>query len=710
MNDDRTSVMEEEQRCQAEALSVPSLHPPTTVPGYEMERFLGKGAFGEVWVARDRNTLCRVAIKFFARGGGLDFSLLAREVEKLRFLFNDRYVVKLIEVGWEADPPYYVMEYLEQGSLEELLQRETLPVKEAVALFREVAVGLVHAHGRGVLHCDLKPANILLDQDDKPRLADFGQSRLCHELAPSLGTLFYMAPEQADLKAVPDARWDVYALGAVLYRMLTGQPPHAEGEVGQAIRQAGTRQEQLERYHRLIGAAPPPTNHRHLRGVDRALADIIDRSLIGDPSKRYPNVQAVLNALDTRTLRRGRRPLLVLGAVGPAVLVLLLALVAGYLFNLTVTGTEEELVNLSLESNRFAARSIANHFAVEIEQRWRALEREAADADLRAQLKQAAELPRDSPKYLASQTGMRTWIENRRRHYENSGLGDQTASYFLVDGTGIQLARSPSDDKTENKDWSFRDYFHGQGKDLDAAELRLARPRPIRGPHRSIVFRSRSTHRLVVAFTVPVWAHQPAEGEPIGVLGITSELGPLVRFHGSRHQFAVIVDTRVDSEAQRRGALVDHPHFDELTHLGLPVPCLHVDPEVVTRAGRLTEQLMEKLRVRVETPSTLPVDSGSPREDYRGDYSDPVGGEYEDRWLATLQPVVVVRSPKAVHNTGWVVLVQERSRDTVRPVQELENKLLMGGAVALGIVIGVMVAMWSFVIRMLNDSPRAPFS
>ena len=112
------------------------------MPGYEPRKFLGAGAYGEVWVAVDRNTGRQVAIKFYAHQGGLDWSILSREVEKLAFLSADRYVVQLLDVGWDAEPPYYVMEYVEQGSLEDLLKREgKLGVREAVALFREVAVG-----------------------------------------------------------------------------------------------------------------------------------------------------------------------------------------------------------------------------------------------------------------------------------------------------------------------------------------------------------------------------------------------------------------------------------------------------------------------------------------------------------------------------------------------------------------------------------------
>ena len=145
--------------------------------------------------------------------------MLSAKVEKLAFLSADRYVVQLLDVGWDAEPPYYVMEYVEQGSLEDLLKREGSSVWRGRRLFREVAVGLLHAHGKGVLHCDLKPANVLLDQDSQPRLADFGQSRFSNEQTPALGTLFYMAPEQADCRRCPTfagtcTRWRAAVLDA----------------------------------------------------------------------------------------------------------------------------------------------------------------------------------------------------------------------------------------------------------------------------------------------------------------------------------------------------------------------------------------------------------------------------------------------------------------------------------------------------------------
>src|SRR5690242_19551042 len=156
MDSMHTPVMSDDDREQARSLSLRGVRPPLHVPGYEQEAFLGHGAYGEVWVGVDSNSGRKVAIKFYTRRGGLDWAALAREVEKMRYLFNDRYVVQLLRVGWDAEPPYYVMEFMENGSLEDLLHNSTLSVHDAVTLFREIAVALVHAHNRGILHCDLK--------------------------------------------------------------------------------------------------------------------------------------------------------------------------------------------------------------------------------------------------------------------------------------------------------------------------------------------------------------------------------------------------------------------------------------------------------------------------------------------------------------------------------------------------------------------------
>jgi serine/threonine protein kinase len=190
-----------------------------------------------VWVGADKNTGRRVAIKFYAHRSGVDWALISREVEKLVFLSADRYVVQLLDVGWDTDPPYYVMEYIEHGSLDEYLRRRgILSAAEAVELFRETAVGLLHAHGKGVLHCDLKPANVMLearhDEADVVKVLDFGIARLNEggggtrltQFGTVCGTPGYMSPEQARGEEL-DGRSDLYGVGAILYELVTGKLP-----------------------------------------------------------------------------------------------------------------------------------------------------------------------------------------------------------------------------------------------------------------------------------------------------------------------------------------------------------------------------------------------------------------------------------------------------------------------------------------------------
>src|SRR6056297_3177916 len=131
----------------AKRLSMQATMPPADVPGVRVERFLGAGAFGQVWVGKDLNTGRGVAVKFYLHRGGVNWSLLSREVKNLVHLSANRHVVQVLEVGWDADPPYYVMELISGGSLQDMLQaRGRLPIDEAVEIFRKICVGLNHCH------------------------------------------------------------------------------------------------------------------------------------------------------------------------------------------------------------------------------------------------------------------------------------------------------------------------------------------------------------------------------------------------------------------------------------------------------------------------------------------------------------------------------------------------------------------------------------
>jgi hypothetical protein len=688
--------MDEEARHTAQELSLQHIRPPLHLAGYEQERFLGKGAFGEVWVAVNSNNGRQVAIKFYNRRGGLDWSLLTREVEKLRYLFTDRYVVQLFEVGWDADPPYYVMEYMENGSLEEKLSAGTLSVAEAVGLFHEIAVGLVHAHGKGILHCDLKPANILLDQDHKPRLADFGQSRLSKEQSPALGTLFYMAPEQADLKAVPDVRWDVYALGAILYRMLTGQPPHRTEAGANEIMRGGHLEERLQRYRRLLTESPRPTAHRSVPGIDAALVEIIDHCLAVNPRSRFANVQAVLDALKSRSAKLARRPLLVLGTLAPALVMIVMAVYATRLYRDNVREAKEDLINRTLEADRFAAEAIAAEYGREIGKRWGILEREASSEQLQ---RMVLTLGNGSGNDRATVQELQKWLQEKRGHWDERaparGSRPLASEWFVVDRNGYVRGICPPDDKYLHTYFGYRDYFHGTGRDRDKHEEHLP---PITRPHLSIPFKEvGGTGVWTVAFSVPISSPDSTKREPIGVLGLMWSLETIPKVGGVRNQKAVLLDTRADLSGQR-GMILQHPYLAEAKQPENEDFHPFYNPKIGDLGHRLSQQRAQG--------GASPTADPAPAVTFR-DYKDPLGDEYREYagpWLAALASVIVPDRPRDVRESGWVIVVQEREAEALQPLQALAQQFRALALQSLAVVLLAVVGLWGLVWLTLADS------
>jgi eukaryotic-like serine/threonine-protein kinase len=688
MSIDPTEVQGGVERRRARDMSLKRGLPPTQVPGYEPERFLGIGAYGEVWVARERNTGRQVAIKFYAHRGGLDWSLLSREVEKLAFLFADRYVVQLLGVGWDADPPYYIMEYLEKGSLADRIAQGPVPVDEAVSLFRDVATGLIHAHGKGVLHCDLKPANVLLDQDGKPRLADFGQSRLSNEQAPSLGTMFYMAPEQADLDAMPDARWDVYALGALLYCMLTGGPPHRTGKTVTDFERTPELTDRLLRYRQMIEQSPTPSGHRKMHGVDHLLTAIVDRCLAPDPEKRFANVQEVLDALDDRTSRLARRPMMVLGAVGPALLLAVVTWFAWQGFTAALQQSNEALTERALETNSFAAQYVARTAANEMERRYQSVELVAESDRFRDRLAEVLAKPgfrdllarlSDPNRNDADQERLRTEIVEQpdRQALQKDFVAsippalrpsakNSVASWFFCDAQGVSMVRIP-EGSTVGMNFGWRSFFYGGSHDMPETW------RPTPGAHLdttmiSNVFYSKATSRWTVAISTPVFDDSP-EKKFLGVVAMTVEVGRFIQFPGNDNQFAVLVDNR---EGKYKGAVLQHPLFDKL---------------LLASADKKLPERCQSYRVNTDD---LPNTDGRQRHYCDPLAVDPEGGDYDRQWLAAMGPVIVRDK-----DTGWIVIVQEAYETAIgATLSKLTSGLLQSGAIAVALITLVMAALW----------------
>ncbi|MBI5066597.1 MAG: serine/threonine protein kinase [Deltaproteobacteria bacterium] len=207
-----------------------ALLPGATIGKFELVREIGSGGFGVVWEARDRELGRRVAFKAVRAGGkaGLREERLLREAEAAARLTHPN-IVTLHDLGRAEAGPYLVLELLSGQTLEERLHEGKLPVAEAVRIAAEVAKGVAHAHAQGVVHRDLKPANVFLCQDGQVKVLDFGLAHAFGQRRQDGGTPAYMAPEQWE-GAPEDERTDVFALGVMLFRMLSGELPYPDAE------------------------------------------------------------------------------------------------------------------------------------------------------------------------------------------------------------------------------------------------------------------------------------------------------------------------------------------------------------------------------------------------------------------------------------------------------------------------------------------------
>jgi WD40 repeat protein len=262
------------------------------VPDHEVVGELGRGAMGVVYKARQVSLKRLVALKMVLPGRAAGEEKLARfhtEAEAVARLQHPN-VVQIFTVGVAEDGPYFTMELVEGGTLAARIAGTPWAPRPAAALAEALARAMYYAHGRGIVHRDLKPANVLLTADGTPKVTDFGLAKLFADPAAGqtasealLGTPSYMAPEQAEARPDVGPAADVYALGAILYELLTGRPPF-KGETA------------LETLRQVTQTEPVPVRRLQPK-VPRDLETVCLKCLQKAPGKRYPSAGALADDL-----------------------------------------------------------------------------------------------------------------------------------------------------------------------------------------------------------------------------------------------------------------------------------------------------------------------------------------------------------------------------------------------------------------------------
>jgi WD40 repeat protein/tRNA A-37 threonylcarbamoyl transferase component Bud32 len=251
------------------------------VAGYDILAELGRGGMGVVYKARQVRLNRLVALKMILAGGHARAEDLARfsaEAEAVAGLRHP-HIVQIYDVGEQAGLPYFSLEFVEGGTLEDRLDGTPWQGPRAAELVETLARAMHAAHERGIVHRDLKPANVLLTADGAPKITDFGLAKRLDRdsnqtrTGTIMGTPSYMAPEQAGGKKDVGPAADTYALGAILYELLTGRPPF----------RAATP---LDTVMQVVSQEPVPPAQLNAR-VPRDLETVCLKCLQKDPKKRY---------------------------------------------------------------------------------------------------------------------------------------------------------------------------------------------------------------------------------------------------------------------------------------------------------------------------------------------------------------------------------------------------------------------------------------
>jgi eukaryotic-like serine/threonine-protein kinase len=629
---------------------------------YELLLEIARGGMGVVYKARQVTLNRVVAVKMILSGrlaGGDDVRRFHAEAEAAASLRHAN-IVAVYEVGEVRGQHYFSMEFIDGRSLAQIVRDSPLAAARAAGYLRTVAEAIHYAHTRGILHRDLKPSNVLIDNDDHPRITDFGLAKRFtgdSELTVSgaiVGTASYMPPEQAYGRgAEVGPASDVYSLGAMLYELVTGRPPF----------KAETPLETLRQARDCVPASPRALNPK----LPRDLETICLKCLAKEPRQRYASAKDL--AEDLARFIRGEpimaRPVgpltrLARWAIRQPIAAGLIATTVGLILVVTTAALfvaqslEARLRSEVLESNKYAARNVANTLRWQLERWSEAVEAVALDPELADLV--AGSTPTDE---------LQAFVIGRHQFYAGPeggviGAGQQApfTNWFILDAQGRALARAPVLNGFLGKDYGFRDYFQG------AVDKQTGRV------HISRVYFSENDKHYKFAISAPVrrkGPEQPTLGVVVATVASDSNFG--IDYLNDRRRSALLVGP-LDPERGAEGAL-DH---------GPRPNVIFVHPSYERPGARAVPIDNEALRsVQSDRPPGGPLVTKGPDHAVADDdtFLDPIRG---GQWLAALTPVA---------DSQFVVVVVQRDDEATRFEGGLAGQLTFwaGIALTLGVVL-----------------------
>ena len=662
--------------------------PPPEAPGtrfanYELVERLAQGGMGVVYKARDVELGRLIALKVILTGRFATETEIARfrhEAEAAANLDHPN-IVPIYEIDEHEGWPYFTMKFIEGGSLANHVARFRRDARAAARMMATVAGAVHYGHRRGVLHRDLKPHNILIDEHGQPHVADFGVAKRLSEddaqmtrTGTVIGTPAYMSPEQAagKTKEITVAA-DVYSLGAILYEVLTGRPPFEGDSPVQVLRA-------------VIEDEPVPPRQTDPR-IDRDLETICLKCLDKDRRQRYRSAEELEQELTrwccgglirARPVSRAarvarwvrRNPVVAGGAVGTVALIVATIVVA-----LSVARQREaQVLEEVRRGNLWSARTAAISYLWQLDRFSRTVEELAGDPQLIERLRHG------------DVDGARAWLHDvAQRH----GLSEGFESWLLLDGGGVTIERFPPIPELVGRDFDHRDYFTGA--------MRHAGRRGHAAVHVSRVFKSEADGLYKFAISAPVTGAAAAtDSRPLGVIVATiapaSTIGSL-RLNDGRRVAALA--GRIDPSSLAAGAARDERSYRLLVH-----PAYHRRDETVEVRN---EQLLRMPEPRADRPElhllepTEDAGAAAGAAGFTDDhFVDPMSARdarYAGRWLAALA---------RVGNTPLVVIVQQRYDEVIGPDRTLTRNLALaaGTALTIGLIFTVAVA-WYGTIRLI---------